>query len=282
MVDNLGERFGLEAAFPGGDEGSRGDDLARRVDCADVFEDTVGDRINGLVGHKIINALNAGIGKSRVSYNIGMSIILHIMDATGTLAPYKKVITETFDQAIAKITKILPIDEVDVVIRDNTAGVVPEIGLGGYTYGQHFLMICLDSKRGDCKQVIVNELLGVLAHELHHAKRFQTVGYEKGILGAMIFEGLATHFEREMTGVVPPWATALSKKQSDQWLAKAKKEFDVEQYDHHAWFFGSKGKKIPRWTGYTLGYQIVGDYLHKHPGEKASELYTKKAVAFIK
>lgn len=210
-----------------------------------------------------------------------MSIILHILDAAETLVPYKKVITETFHQAIVKITQSMSIDQVDVVIRDNTVGVIPEIGLGGYTYSRRFLIICLDSKRSDCGQAIVNELPGVLAHELHHAKRFQTVGYEKGILGAMIFEGLATHFEREVTGVVQPWATALPEKQINEWLAKAKIEFNAKQYDHHAWFFESKEKKIPRWTGYTLGYKVVGDYLRKHPEEKASDLYSKKAGEFI-
>lgn len=211
-----------------------------------------------------------------------MSITLHILDAPETLISYKKIITETFNQAIDRITKILPIDQVDVLIRDNPERTIPEIGLGGYTYGQHFLIICLDTKRDDCCQAIENELLGVLAHELHHAKRFQTVGYEKGILGAIIFEGLATHFEREMTGVVQPWAVALSTEQIEEWLAKAKTEANSKQYDHYAWFFGSKEKKIPRWTGYSLGYKVVGDYLTKHPKMTAAKLHAKKAEAFIR
>lgn len=31
-------------------------------------------------------------------------------------------------------------------------------------------------------------------------------------------------------------------------------------YDHNAWFFGTGGHR-PRWLGYTLGYQLVGQWL---------------------
>jgi len=35
------------------------------------------------------------------------------------------------------------------------------------------------------------------------------------------------------------------------------------------------------WTGYKLGYEIVGQYLKKHPDKKASALYDAKAEIFI-
>lgn len=44
--------------------------------------------------------------------------------------------------------------------------------------------------------------------------------------------------------------------------AMAKQELASTQYDHGAWFFGSG--PFPRWTGYTLGCEIVGRYLAKH------------------
>lgn len=63
MVDNFGARLSLEALFPGRDEWSMGDDLAGRVDHADVFENRIGNLILGIVGHEVINACFAGIGK---------------------------------------------------------------------------------------------------------------------------------------------------------------------------------------------------------------------------
>ncbi len=210
-----------------------------------------------------------------------MSIILHILDVAETLVPYKKIITETFDQTIAKITKILPVDQVDVVIRDESARTIPEIGLGGYAHGANFVTISLDSKRDDCRQQIVHSLPNTLAHELHHAKRFQTVGYGKGLLGAMIFEGLATHFEQEVTGIVPPYAAVLKEKELEIWMQRAKKDFYKVHYDYYTWFFGSKEKKTPRWTGYALGYKLVSDYLKKYPKMTAAQLHGKKAEAFI-
>lgn len=211
-----------------------------------------------------------------------MSIVLNILDAGGTLESYKAIITQNFNRSIVKITRHLPIDKVDVVIRDNANGIIPEIGIGGHAYGPYFLIVSLHSKRDNCRQVIEEELLGILAHELHHCLRYRSVGYGKTLLNSLISEGLATYFEREMTGTVRPWATALTQKEIHFWMNKAQKEFVSVNYDHRAWFFGSKEKKIPRWTGYSLGYKVVGDYLTKHPKMTAAKLHAKKAEAFIR
>lgn len=63
MVDNFGSCFGLKATFPGRDKGCSTNHLARGINETDVFEDLVGDGIERGVGHKIINADCAGIGK---------------------------------------------------------------------------------------------------------------------------------------------------------------------------------------------------------------------------
>ncbi len=56
MVDDFGAGIGAETLFPGGDEGGVGDDLAGRINGADVFENCIGDGIFGSIGHRLINA----------------------------------------------------------------------------------------------------------------------------------------------------------------------------------------------------------------------------------
>lgn len=210
-----------------------------------------------------------------------MSIVLHIMDARGTFTEYKKQITDTFDKTITQITRVLPVDNVDVVIQDNPEVVIPELGVGGHTYGPNYVVLGLNTQRKDCEKAIINQLPGVLAHELHHCARWAKIGYGETLLKSMISEGLATQFERELFGVIEPWATALSEEEIKMWMKKAKKEFSSKKYNHYAWFFGYGSRKIPRWTGYTLGYKLVGDYLALHPQTSPSKLFDVPASNFI-
>jgi uncharacterized protein YjaZ len=51
-------------------------------------------------------------------------------------------------------------------------------------------------------------------------------------------------------------------------------------YDHNAWFFGTD-PDIPRWAGYAIGFELVKNYLSKHPGTLPSTLWNEPATAFM-
>ena len=61
--------------------------------------------------------------------------------------------------------------------------------------------------------------------------------------------------------------------------ARAREEYDNRRYDHLAWFFGTDESSIPRWTGYSLGFQLLGDYLHRYSAARASALATTPSAA---
>ncbi|MBU3958149.1 MAG: DUF2268 domain-containing protein [Nanoarchaeota archaeon] len=63
---------------------------------------------------------------------------------------------------------------------------------------------------------------------------------------------------------------------------KAQKEFNNKNYNHKEWFFGSKVRKIPKWAGYTIGFNLVGEYLKNNPDKKPSRLFAAKAEEFVK
>jgi uncharacterized protein YjaZ len=213
-----------------------------------------------------------------------MSLNLHILKATGRLEPYVKDIENIFLEAEKKITNVLPLKNVDVVVMDNPEYAIPEIGVGGHTYSPNYIVISLDPTFTNFQNVLRTELLDTLAHELHHAVRWQAVGYGQTLLEAIISEGLADHFAAEITKRkdIHPWDKALNEEQGKILIEKAIKDYNNKDYNHEAWFFGSKEKGIPRWTAYALGFQLVGEYLKNHPASKASTLYNIKAEEFIK
>lgn len=211
-----------------------------------------------------------------------MNIISHILLGSGKLTPYVDQIKREFDSAVDQIAQKIPITEVDVVIYDNPEGAIPEIGVGGYTPNSYLVFIYLDPQFSDFHNTITKELKRTSAHEMHHAIRWRNPGYGKTLLEALITEGLADHFDIEVNNESPePWCTALSEEQIQDLLVKAKEEFNNKNYDHHAWFFGSAEKGIPRWTGYSLGFKLVESYLQKHPDKKPSTLYDAKAEELI-
>ena len=211
-----------------------------------------------------------------------MDITRHILLASGRLTPFVDQIKKEFDNSVGQITKKMLISNIDVVIYDNPEGVIPEVGVGGYAPNSHLVFISLDPQFSDFQHTITKELKRTLSHEINHAIRWRDPGYGKTLLEALVTEGLADHFDVEVNHEDPePWCIALSVEQIEVLLDKAKKEFSNKNYDHNAWFFGSTEKGIPRWTGYSLGFKLVRDYLQKNPDRKASTLYNAKAEEFI-
>ena len=76
---------------------------------------------------------------------------------------------------------------------------------------------------------------------------------------------------------MPKWTTAINSKDKKRLIERAKKiaSKKLTQQDYEDWFItGSKKHKIPRWTGYALGFEIVKNFLEKNPERSASSLTT--------
>jgi uncharacterized protein YjaZ len=78
-----------------------------------------------------------------------------------------------------------------------------------------------------------------------------------------------------------PYSNALSSEQKEIFFNKAKNEWLLPSYNNPLWFFGSEPEVIPRWTGYTLGYDLVSFYLDKNPKESAATLVKADADIFL-
>jgi uncharacterized protein YjaZ len=209
-----------------------------------------------------------------------MSVKIHIFTASKDVKPYAAELRSIAKSAIASVKKLLPIKDVDIVFYDNPGATIDEIGgIGGFTPNAHSMLISLNPRHPQFKNALKNELFFLLAHEFHHTIRWQKSVEGDTLLEALIFEGLADHFAMEVTKrrKPTPYSNALTPAQKKTFLKEASKEWNKSRYNHNKWFYGSTPKVIPRWTGYTLGYDLVAVYLQAHPGTSASELVSADA-----
>lgn len=212
-----------------------------------------------------------------------MNIKTHLLNANGQFDGLETVIEQALSETIQKIVSIMPIDNVDIIISDYPRHIIPGFGLGGVAWTLYRAELHIDTKFPNIKEQIRKKLPFTIAHELHHCMREQSLGESKTLCEAIIEDGLADQFSVEITGLGPEaWSVAVKREKLQELLKKAEKEFDNPDYDHEKWFF-SRGKgDIPHWTGYSLGFYLVGEYLKKHPEAKASTLYNLPAEEFIK
>ena len=204
----------------------------------------------------------------------------HILKASGKLQPFIGIIRQSVDEVLDEISGKLTLPQIDIVVADNPKDTISEIGICGNVYTPHFVLINIDPEFSQINNILSKEIKSTLAHELHHCVRIQGVGYGETLFEAMVSEGLADHFDSEITGAKPrPWSIALDNKQANGLMKLAEKEFFASDYNHNDWFFGSEKRQIPKWTAYTLGFNIVRDYIGK-TGETASSLVNTKAERF--
>ncbi len=212
-----------------------------------------------------------------------MNIKIHLLNANGQFDELGEVINTIFNDTIQKIISVIPIDNVDVIISDYPRNIIPNYGLGGTAWTPYRAELNIDPKFPNIKEQIKKKFPQTIAHELHHCLRMKNLGHTETLLDAIIQDGLADQFGVEITGLGPEaWSIAVKGEKLQELLKKAEKEFGNHDYNHSKWFFSHNKGDIPHWTGYSIGYYLVGEYLKNHPEAKASTLYAIKAEDFIK
>ena len=199
---------------------------------------------------------------------------VHFLESQGDLSPWKHGILEQTSQAMERIERVLSVPPVDILYQRLSGHVIPEFGHNGYVNGIGLIFITLDPENPNFSRHLGQTLQETLAHEVHHCARSASFGYNKVFANALISEGLADHFTDEIfDGKGQYWDHALSEDQLQVFLRRVKPILDHQRYDYDAWFFGKEEDGIPRWTGYSLGYRIVQEYLRRNPDARASALH---------
>ncbi len=205
-------------------------------------------------------------------------ISLHFLNARGQLDLYEKRVREAVSNAVGATTSLKKLGPLDIVVQEGR-WVIPQTGHTGDTPRADLIILTLDPGNEALEANMGRSLERVIAHEFHHARRWDTVGYGETLGEALANDGLAGRFVEEVYGNPPePWENAVNFDKLRTHIDEAAKEWDSKDYDHMRWFFG-KGD-LPHWIGYTLGYQLVGKYLETFPETRPSLLASEPATSF--
>lgn len=185
---------------------------------------------------------------------------IHLLNSGGELEPYRERILEYAERTVSRVQDLLLLRNVDVAIMRNPWAVIPSTGIGGTAPTAHTILISLEPNTARFLEQLEVEFCATLAHELHHAMRYHNPGTMKNLADALVWEGLAQHFEIEFRGgEIPPYATLNDPSRMGELLELAKLEFDAP-LDYTGWFFGIPSRDVPSWAGYALGFEVMRRY----------------------
>lgn len=218
-----------------------------------------------------------------------MSIHIYVLNASGNLSPFDDEIRRTVKKVLYKTDKILDLENLDILVREqpNAAPLQEMGGLGGSCPNPNLVQIILDPKHAELKKNLSGFLSYTLAHELHHAARGYTFfnPERETFLDALIGEGLADSFAYEITDNQAVWTQALDRKEQRRLKKRIQPLLDknISDQEYAIWFTAGDSKKhIPRWTGYSLGFALVQQYLTSHGKESAATLVNAKSKKLLR
>ena len=189
-----------------------------------------------------------------------------LANANGNLDEMKDTILVAVKEVESYAFSKLKIDwNIDVVVSANAYSlIIPEDGVGGYTYASNFIVSALD-----LKTMSIPRFKEMLAHELCHAARWgKNDEWMNTLFDGMISEGVATYFGAEFAKNTSEkqffTKTMLerSDEENERILNELRGNLDDKHYDYNTIFF-TGNDKLPRWSGYSLGYYLVKKYLEK-------------------
>ena len=177
-----------------------------------------------------------------------------LANANGNLDESKEIILTAVKEVESYAFSRLKIDwDIDVVVSANAYSIIiPEDGVGGQTFASNFIVSALD-----LKTMSILRFKEMLAHELGHAARWgKNDEWMNTLFDGMISEGIATYFGTEFA------ILERSDEENERILNELRGNLDDKNYDYNTIFF-TGNDKLPRWSGYSLGYYLVKKYLEK-------------------
>ncbi|MDH5928624.1 DUF2268 domain-containing putative Zn-dependent protease [Vibrio lentus] len=193
-----------------------------------------------------------------------MSVNITILDATGKLAKYEKFLMSQLDMAVEVIGSHIEISDLDVTVSPFSNEKVSPFGIGGYALSAHRVEVFLDVSRDDIEDIVENELVAVLGHEINHALRKSHGHKNSTLLDNLVMEGLACHFESVLNnGGVSSMFVDI---QDEDWIPiyqRMKPFLESSSFPFEQMFLGTKLDEYPRYAGYWVGYNLVTQYLSR-------------------
>jgi len=202
---------------------------------------------------------------------------LHILNSQQKLTAHCEWLYDCLNDTYERAKRVMPLPSVDVVVKAGTY-VIPEKGHLGYCPEPGLIYITVDPEHAAFCKNDAQSLERMFAHELHHAARWAGPGYGFTLGEVIVSEGLAGHFSLELFGGKPELWESLDPEMVKPYAQKMCENWHQTHYDHNAWFYGTSD--LPRWLGYTAGFNLVARYLAQFSNLKASMLANINADEF--
>ena len=168
----------------------------------------------------------------------------------------------------------------DIVVEAGRGKVIPELGFGGWVSSPDQIRLRVDPSNPHLADNLAEPLERAIAHELHHAMRRDAGARGRTLLDSLVMEGLAGRFVEELYASAPePWERAVSVEALREVAELARPRASRADHDHAEWFYGTG--ELPRWVGYTLGYELVGRRLAPLDRIPPSALAATPTEAFL-
>lgn len=200
------------------------------------------------------------------------------------LAKHKIQIGEKVKKAILKCNKQLNLDHINIFLFPSISSFAAENlnGVCGYVFDEYTLFLSIAPK-----SKWKSEISKIVAHEYAHNVRWHCKEYalvHLSLLSQLISEGLAEHFKQQVFKCdADKYAAALTTKQEREVWKMISNKLDSHDDDFlAAVIFGSWEQRIPHWAGYTIGYNIVRDYLKKNKTTAAKSMLIPSKEIFRK
>lgn len=205
-----------------------------------------------------------------------------LTEANGNLSDKKEMIEKVVEVAEEYVFPKLKIDwDIDVLVTNRLHDIlIPEDGVGGLTITADFIEFAVNQEKAT--ENLISEML---VHELCHAARWGKNNERiTSLFDGIISEGIATYFEAEFIKnrnertIFIKTILDRSDEENEKILDQLRDRLDSNEYDYNAIFF-TGNNKLPRWSGYSLGFYLVKKYLEK-TGKTIEEAFADKNVDF--
>ena len=205
-----------------------------------------------------------------------------LTEANGNLSGSREIIIDAVKTAEEYVFPKLKVNwDIDLLITNRLYDIIiPEDGVGGRTRTSDFIEFAVNEKKAT--ENLISEMV---AHELCHAARWgKNDEWINTLFDSMISEGIATYLEaefvkdREEKTVFIKTILERTDDENKKILEELRDQLDSNYYDYNTIFFNGNDK-LPRWSGYSLGYYLVKRYLEK-THKKIEDAFADKYAEF--
>lgn len=205
-----------------------------------------------------------------------------LTEANGNLSDYREIIIDAVKTAEEYVFPKLKVNwDIDVLITNRLHDIIiPEDGVGGRARTSDFIEFAINEEKAT--KNLISEMI---AHELCHAARWgKNDEWINSLFDSMISEGIATCLEaefvkdREEKTVFIKTILERTNDENKKILEELRDQLGSNYYDYNTIFFNGNDK-LPRWSGYSLGYYLVKKYLEK-TNKKIEDAFADKYAEF--